>query len=189
MTISMYQVSVPVFTRNLNALAGVLDKAAAFAGSQEVRPGGAARHPSLPRHVSPRRPDRSGLHPLGARRRPIVGMPQPEFGAPETTIAALKERVTKTLDFVKTATAAQIDGTEDKDIVLKFGTAKCRSRARPSSSASPCQLLLPLHHGLQHPAQPRPSKSASATHGRALRRLASRAVILSRPRRPRGSTA
>ncbi len=38
MTISMYQVSVPVFLRNLNALSGVLDKAAAFAESRKFDP-------------------------------------------------------------------------------------------------------------------------------------------------------
>src|SRR5690242_8180503 len=35
MTISMYQVSVPVFLRNLTALNGVLDKAAAFAEAKK----------------------------------------------------------------------------------------------------------------------------------------------------------
>ena len=36
MTISMYKVSVPVFLRNLNALNGVLDKAAAFAEAKKL---------------------------------------------------------------------------------------------------------------------------------------------------------
>ena len=35
MTISMFQVCVPVFLRNLNALSGVLDKAAAFAEARK----------------------------------------------------------------------------------------------------------------------------------------------------------
>ena len=45
-----------------------------------------------------------------------------DFGAPSNTIAELKERVAKTIAFVKSAKREQIDGTEDKDIVLKFGT-------------------------------------------------------------------
>ena len=36
MTISMYQVSVPVFLRNLGALNGVLDKAATFAEARKL---------------------------------------------------------------------------------------------------------------------------------------------------------
>ena len=36
MTISMYQVSVPVFLRSLNALSGVLDKAAALAEGRKL---------------------------------------------------------------------------------------------------------------------------------------------------------
>ena len=122
MTISMYQVSVPVFVRNLTALNGVLDKAAAYAEAKKFD-----QAVLLATRLYP------DMFPLAVQVGQVCthaargvaqlsGMTQPEFGAPETTIAALKERVTKALDFVKTATPAQIDGTEDKDIVLKFGT-------------------------------------------------------------------
>ena len=56
----------------------------------------------------------------------LAGLTQPTFDGGETTIAALKDRVSKTIEFVKTATAAQIDGTEDKEIVLKFGTREMK---------------------------------------------------------------
>ena len=122
MTISMYQVSVPVFVRNLTALSGVLDKAAAYAEAKKFD-----QAVLLATRLYP------DMFPLAVQVGQVCthaargvaqlsGMTQPEFGAAETTIAALKERVTKALDFVKTATPAQIDGTEDKDIVLKFGT-------------------------------------------------------------------
>jgi hypothetical protein len=52
----------------------------------------------------------------------LAGLTQPEFGAPETTLAGLKDRVSKSVAFVNTAKPEQIDGTEDKDVVLKFGT-------------------------------------------------------------------
>lgn len=38
MTISMHAASVPLFTQMLEALAGVLDKAAAFAAAKKVEP-------------------------------------------------------------------------------------------------------------------------------------------------------
>ena len=122
MTISMYQVSVPVFLRNLNALAAVLDKAAAWAEAKKFDQAvllGTRLYPDMfPLNVQ------IGQVCTHAARgvAMLSGLAQPEFGGPETTIAALKERVTKTIDFVKTAKEAQIDGTEDKDVVLKFGT-------------------------------------------------------------------
>ncbi|MEI9996216.1 MAG: DUF1993 domain-containing protein [Rhizomicrobium sp.] len=122
MTISMYRVSVPVFTRHLTALAAVLDKAAAFAEAKKFDQAvllGTRLYPDMfPLAVQ------VGQVCAHAARgvAQLAGLPQPEFGAAETTIAALKERVTKTLDFVKSATPAQIDGTDDKDIVLKFGS-------------------------------------------------------------------
>src|SRR5215467_4877381 len=122
MTISMYQVSVPVFLRNLTALAGVLDKAQAFAEAKKIDQTvllGTRLYPDMfPLNVQ------VGQVCTHAARGTalLAGLPQPDFGAPETTIAGLKERVSKTIEFVKTAKAEQIDGSEDKDIVLKFGT-------------------------------------------------------------------
>jgi hypothetical protein len=122
MTISMFQVSVPVFLRNLNALSAVLDKAAAFAEAKKFDQTvllGTRLYPDMfPLSVQ------VGQVCTHAARgvAQLAGLAQPDFGGPETTIAGLKERVAKTIAFVKTATPAQIDGTEDKDIVLKFGT-------------------------------------------------------------------
>src|ERR1700743_1268899 len=122
MTISMYQVSVPVFARSLNALAGVLTKAEAFAEAKKFDQGvltSLRLYPDMfPLNVQ------VGQVCTHATRgvAQLAGLTQPDYGAPETTLAALKDRVTKARDFVLSATREQIDGTEEKDIVLKFGT-------------------------------------------------------------------
>ncbi|MEJ0043643.1 MAG: DUF1993 domain-containing protein [Rhizomicrobium sp.] len=122
MTISMYQVSVPVFTRNLGALLGVLAKAEAFAEAKKFDQAVLLNTRLYP-DMFPLNVQIGQVCTHAARGvAQLAGLPQPEFGTPETSFTALKERVQKTLDFVKTATAAQIDGTEAKDIVLKFGT-------------------------------------------------------------------
>lgn len=126
MTISMYKVSVPIFLRNLNALNGVLDKAAAFAESRKLDQAvllGLRLYPDMfPLNVQ------VGQVTTHATRgvAQLAGLTQPDFGAPETTIAGLKERVSKAIEFVKSATPAQIDGSEDKEIVLKFGTREMK---------------------------------------------------------------
>jgi uncharacterized protein len=126
MTISMYQVSVPVFLQGLSGMSGVLAKAEAFADAKKL---------DQPVLLATRLyPD---MFPLGRQIEQVTvhasrgvaqlsGLTQPTFEGGETTIAALRERVAKTISFVKTATAEQIDGTEDKEIVLKFGTREMK---------------------------------------------------------------
>ncbi len=130
MTISMYQVSVLVFLRNLTALNGVLDKAAAFAEAKKFDQAVLLQTRLYP-DMFPLNVQIGQVCTHAARGvAQLAGLTQPDFGAPETTIAGLKERVGKTIDFVKSATAAQIDGTEDKEIVLKFGTREMKFRGQ-----------------------------------------------------------
>ncbi|HWD29138.1 MAG TPA: DUF1993 domain-containing protein [Rhizomicrobium sp.] len=123
MTISMYQVSVPVFLRSLNALSGVLDKAVVFADAKKFDQAVLLQTRLYP-DMFPLSVQVGQVCTHAARGvAQLSGLAQPDFGnAPETTIAGLKDRIAKTIAFVKSATAEQIDGTEDKDIVLKFGT-------------------------------------------------------------------
>ena len=54
----------------------------------------------------------------GAR---LAGIEIPKFEDNEKTLAELKARLRKAIDFLKTLTPAQIDGTEDKVITLTVG--------------------------------------------------------------------
>ena len=87
MTISMYQVSVPVFLRNLGALSGVLDKAAAFAEARKLDQAvllATRLYPDMfPLNVQ------VGQVCTHATRgvAQLAGLTQPDFGATDTTIA------------------------------------------------------------------------------------------------------
>ena len=48
----------------------------------------------------------------------LAGVDSPKFEDNETTLAELRERIAKTVAYVKSVPAAQIDGTEDKDVVI-----------------------------------------------------------------------
>ena len=48
----------------------------------------------------------------------LAGVEAPKFEDDEASLADLRERIRKTLDFVLSVPAARIDGTEDKDIVV-----------------------------------------------------------------------
>jgi hypothetical protein len=122
----MYQVSAPVFLRGLGALTGVLTKAEAFVEARKLDQGvlmGLRLYPDMfPFNVQ------VGQVTTHAARgvAQLAGLTQPTFDGNETTIAALKERVAKAVEFIKTATPEQIDGSEEKEIVLKFGTREMR---------------------------------------------------------------
>ena len=48
----------------------------------------------------------------------LAGVEAPKFEDNEGSIAELKERVRKTVEFVQSVPAAQIDGSENKDIII-----------------------------------------------------------------------
>jgi hypothetical protein len=61
----------------------------------------------------------------GAAAR-LAGVPIPAHEDNEVTLPDLKARVAKVLAFLGTITPEQIDGTEDKEIVLKRGDKETR---------------------------------------------------------------
>jgi hypothetical protein len=118
MPISMYQVSVPVFVQGLNALSGVLDKAIAHIDAKTLDPNVFLQDRLYPdmlpftRQIQLLSDFAKG--PVGR----LAGAELPVWADDETTFEALKARVAKTLDYVKGFKPEQIDGSEDREIVL-----------------------------------------------------------------------
>ena len=120
MSISMYDVSIPIFTLSLTNLSAILDKAASHQESKKVDP-----------KVIPQARLIVDMLPLsaqiqiacdtakGAAAR-LAGVEPPKHEDTEATLAELKARVAKTLDFIKTIKPEQFQGAETRDIVLKF---------------------------------------------------------------------
>ena len=124
MTLSMYQASVPVFTQFLTSLSNVLKKGEAFAEARKID-----QSVLINARIAP------DMRPLsfqvqtatdqvkGSLSR-LAGVETPSFPDTETTFAELQARAAKALDYANTFKPAQIDGTEEKEIVLTFGTQK-----------------------------------------------------------------
>lgn len=121
MTISMYQVSIPRFVHMLNNLAAILDRAQAYAEAKKID---AATLPSARLY-----PD---MLPLTSQVRiacdtakraaaMLAGVDNPAYEDNETTLPELKARVERTIGFLNTIRAAQVDGTENREIVVKVG--------------------------------------------------------------------
>jgi hypothetical protein len=60
----------------------------------------------------------------------VAGVDLPSFPNTEASIPELKERIVRTIDFIKGLKPAQIDGTEDKEITIKFPSGAERKFTR-----------------------------------------------------------
>jgi hypothetical protein len=121
MTISMYQASAPRFANTLRNLSTLLDKAQAHADAKKIDAAVLLQSRLYP-DMFPlvRQVQIASDNAKGAVAR-LAGAEVPKYEDTEETIADLKARLTKTIDFVDSFKPAQIDGSEDKDIHLKLG--------------------------------------------------------------------
>lgn len=120
MSISMYQASVPVFIHSLKALSGVLDKAAKHAEAKGVDPAvllGSRLYPDM--FPLTRQVQIASDNAKGPAAR-LAGMEPPKFDDNEASFADLQARIAKTIDFLQGLKPAQIDGAEDRQIVLQM---------------------------------------------------------------------
>ena len=120
MAISLYDVCISPLIRGLNNMSAILDKAAAHAAAKKFDSIALAQARLFP-----------DMHPLtrqvqiacdtakGAAAR-LAGIEAPKHEDNETTLAELKARIAKTVDFLKTVSAAQVAGDESRTIELKF---------------------------------------------------------------------
>jgi len=127
MTISMYQASVPIFIQFLTALAAVLDKAAAYAEARKIDHAALLNARLFPDMYPLVRQVRAATdHAISAAGR-LSGSELLSFPNSEANLADLKERIAKTIDYLKKIKPEAIDGSEDKDITITFPSGATRS--------------------------------------------------------------
>ena len=120
MPISMYQASAPRFANTLMNLSAILGKAQAHCEARKIDPlvlTGARLYPdmfALSRQVQVACDSAKGTV---AR---LAGVDIPKHEDTEKTFEELQARIAKTLEFIATVKPAQVDGSEEKDVVLKL---------------------------------------------------------------------
>ena len=120
MSDSMYTVSIPVFMQHLNGLSGVLDKAAAWATARKINEADLLNMRLSPDMFNLMRQVRAATdHAANAAGR-LSGKELLKFANDETTIAQLKERIAKTIEYLKSVKQGEVDGTEGKEIKITF---------------------------------------------------------------------
>ena len=120
MAISMYHASVPTFLQLLGGLKGVLEKAETQATSRKWDAAVLLNWRLYPDMFTLARQVRQASeHALSAGR--AAGVEVPKLPDIDTSFAEMKTRIDKTIDFLKSLRAPQLDGKEDSQVTITQG--------------------------------------------------------------------
>jgi uncharacterized protein len=120
MSISLYGASVPAILQMLGSLSITLKKTEAFAASKGTD-AKTILMDSLIEDMLPmsRQVQIACDHAKGAMAR-ISGKDNPKFEDDEKTVAELQARIAKTVEFVKSFKASDLDGQEERPVTIKL---------------------------------------------------------------------
>jgi hypothetical protein len=120
MSISMYDFSIPVLTRGLTNMSALLDKAAAQAAVKKFDCAVLAQARLFPDMYPLVRQVQIACDTAKGAAARLAGIEVPKHEDTEVTFAELKARIAKTLDVLKSVTAAQLKESESRAIEIKF---------------------------------------------------------------------
>jgi len=118
MSLSMYQASIPVFTRQLNNLSTILGLAAADAETRKIDPSVLLNARLAPDMFPLCRQVQIACDGVKGGAGLLAGIESPSHADDETSFAELQARIAKTLAFLQGISAAQIDGSEERTVTL-----------------------------------------------------------------------
>jgi hypothetical protein len=118
MSLSMHSASAPVFVRMLTNMQGWIDKAEAHAAARKFDPAnylGLRLAPDMLPLTRQIQIASDGAKGCMAR---LAGVEVPKWEDNEVTVADLRARIQKTIDYVKSFEPAQIDGSDTRPITI-----------------------------------------------------------------------
>ncbi len=123
MSITMSSLALPTTTQMLGNLSHLLDRAQAFVDQKKCDPTAITQYRSAPDMLPFTRQIQIACDGAKNGLARLSGVEAPKFDDTEQTLAELKARIQKTLDFLATVPAERLDGTEDKEITFPVGPA------------------------------------------------------------------
>ena len=131
MPLGMYDASVTVFTRMLTNLSAMLDKAEAHAEAKKLDPAAlltARLYPDM--YPLARQVQEATKHVHWACAL-LAGQEMPTLQNTETGFKELKQRIAKALEFARSFKPEQINGSEDRKLVIKFPSRTVETKGQP----------------------------------------------------------
>src|SRR5271165_6183096 len=116
---SLYDISIPALIRGLTNMSAILDKAAAHAAAKKFDSVALAQARLYPDMYPLTRQVQIACDTAKGAAARLAGIEIPKHEDTEATLAELKQRVAKTLNFLKTVTPEQLKGAESRAIELK----------------------------------------------------------------------
>lgn len=120
MSMSMYEASVPALIRALTNLSAILDKASAYAAARKFDSAVLVQARLFPDMLPLSRQVQIACDTAKGAAARLAGAEIPKHEDNEATLADLKQRIAKTLEFIKSLPAAQFKDAEGRAIELKF---------------------------------------------------------------------
>ena len=117
MALSMYQASVPVFVKMLTNLRGVLQKAAAHAQARKIDEAVLVNARLYPDMLPLSKQIQIASDFARGTAARLAGAEPPSYEDNEKTLAELMARIDRTIEFLRTKKAGEIDGSEGREIV------------------------------------------------------------------------
>ena len=120
MSLSMYQASAPRFANTLKNLSAILDKAQAHCEAKKIDPLALTGFRLFPDMFPLSRQVWIATDTAKGAVSRLAGIEIPKYDDVEQTLAELRARIAKTVDFVLSVPAAKIDGSAERDIAMKI---------------------------------------------------------------------
>lgn len=118
MSLSMHAASAPVLSRILNNMLGWLDKAQAHAEARKFDPANYLGLRLAPDMLPLARQIQIASDAAKGCMARLSGVEMPKWADTEASLDELRARLRKTLDYVQSFSAAQIDGSESRAISI-----------------------------------------------------------------------
>jgi len=127
----MYQVAVPPFVQGLSALSAVLAKAEAFAGARKFDASVLLASRLAPDMFPLSRQVQIACDFAKSTPARLAGVEVPSWKDEEKTIADLRARIARTLDFVRSFKPGQVDGSEEREVTLTLAGKPVSLKGQP----------------------------------------------------------
>ena len=118
MSITMHSASVPIFVRMLGNMTVWLEKAEAHAQAKKFEPAVYLTSRLAPDMLPFTKQIQIACDAVKFGIARLAAVEAPKFEDNETSLADLRARIRKTIDFVESVPASKIDGSEGRDVIV-----------------------------------------------------------------------